>query len=107
MQYVQLGDFATFATDFYSYGGGKVASKALDDRVGCLLLLELLHKSLPYDITVAFTAQEEIGGAAGNAAFAVAPDIAVAVEGNTRRRRAGRGGLQAGQRAGQGAGAQL
>lgn len=85
MQYVQLGDFATFATDFYSYGGGKVASKALDDRVGCLLLLELLHKSLPYDITVAFTAQEEIGGAAGNAAFAVAPDIAVAVEGQHRR----------------------
>lgn len=83
MQHVQLGDFATFATDFYSYGGGKVASKALDDRVGCLLLLELLHKPLPYDITVAFTAQEEIGGAAGNVAFAVAPDIAVAVEGNT------------------------
>ena len=47
MQHVQLGDFATFATDFYSYGGGKVASKALDDRVGCLLLLELLHKPLP------------------------------------------------------------
>lgn len=83
MQHVQLGDFATFDSGFYPYGGGKVASKALDDRVGCLLLLELLHKSLPYDITVAFTAQEEIGGAAGNAAFAVAPDIAIAVEGNT------------------------
>ena len=61
MQHVQLGDFATFDTGFYAYGGGRVASKALDDRVGCLLLLELLHKPLPYDITVAFTAQEEIG----------------------------------------------
>ncbi len=77
---VSLGDFATFRTEFYQLNGSRVASKALDDRSGCVLLLELLHKQLPYDIVAVFSAQEEIGGAAGAVAFAVQPDIAIAVE---------------------------
>lgn len=81
-KFVQQGDFATFRPQFVQMGNC-ICARALDDRIGCLLLLELLHEELPYDITVVFSAQEEIGGAAGNAAFAVKPDIAVAVDTNT------------------------
>ena len=81
-QFVSLGDFATFRPQFTQMGSC-ICAKALDNRIGCLLLLELLNEDLPYDITAVFTVQEEIGGAAGNAAFAVKPDIAVAVDTNT------------------------
>lgn len=81
-QFVSLGDFATFRPQFVQMGSC-ICAKALDDRIGCLLLLELLNEELPYDITAVFTVQEEIGGAASNAAFAVKPDIAIAVDTNT------------------------
>ncbi len=77
-QFVSLGDVASFCTAFTPIGT-KVAAKALDNRTGCLALLELLHEDLAYDLTAVFTAQEEIGGGAGNAAFALKPDIAIVV----------------------------
>ena len=59
-----------------------ICAKALDNRIGCLLLLDLLCQPLEYDVTVVFSAREEIGAAAGAAAFSVQPDIAVAVDTN-------------------------
>ncbi len=81
-KYVQLGDYIAFRTEFTKMGK-YICAKALDDRTGCLLLLKLLEEDLEYDITVVFTVMEEIGGAAGNAAFSVNPDIAVAVDSTT------------------------
>ena len=61
-----------------------VMAKAVDDRAGCTLLLELAQKMPPYDITLAFTVQEEVGlRGAGVAAFSERPDIAVAIDGTT------------------------
>lgn len=62
--------------------GSCICAKALDNRIGCLLLLDLLCQPLEYDVTVVFSAREEIGAAAGAAAFSVQPDIAVAVDTN-------------------------
>ena len=78
---VSLGERATFDSDFSLFGDGCVMGKALDDRAGCALLMELLKEDAEYDITVCFTTREEVGGnSAGNAAFSVDPDIAVVVE---------------------------
>lgn len=78
---VKLGDRAVFDSDFEKFGEDCVMGKALDDRAGCALLMELLKEEAEYDITVCFTTREEIGGnSAGNAAFTVDPDIAVVVE---------------------------
>lgn len=78
---VSVGDRATFDSDFDKFGDGCVMGKALDDRAGCALLMELLKEEAEYDITVCFTTREEIGGnSAGNAAFTVDPDIAVVIE---------------------------
>lgn len=81
---VSLGDPAVFKSDCVEFGDGFLKAKAIDDRVGCAVLLELIRKDLPMDCTFVFTAQEEVGtrGAMG-AAFSVFPEIALVVEGTT------------------------
>ena len=83
-QNVQLGDVAVFHEDFMRLGEHKVCAKALDDRMGCCILLQLLNEELPVDAYFVFTVQEEIGlRGAGTAAFQVAPDYAIVLEGTT------------------------
>ena len=79
---VSRGDYAAFATRAEEFGAGLLKAKALDSRIGCAVLLQLLEEDLPMDCTFAFTVQEGVGarGAFG-AAFPVAPDIALTVEG--------------------------
>ncbi len=80
---VKPGDVAVFDAPFTQLQS-LVMGKAIDDRIGCALLLKLAEKQPPYDITLAFTVQEEVGTrGAGPAAFTVAPDIAVVVETTT------------------------
>ena len=52
---VEIGDFAAFDSDWTEFGSGYVKAKALDDRVGCAVMLELLKEDLPMDCTFAFT----------------------------------------------------
>lgn len=82
---VSPGEMATFVSPMRELGGGCFCVRAIDDRGGCALLLELIcGETLTHDCTFVFTVQEETGcvGACA-AAFAVAADIAVAVEGTT------------------------
>ncbi len=81
---VSVGDAVVFADDGVSLGGDRFLAKALDDRAGCALLLRLAMTEPEYDVTIAFTVQEEVGlRGAGCVAFAVKPDIAVAVDATT------------------------
>ncbi len=81
---VSLGDVAAFDSDVTVFGNGMLKAKAIDDRVGCAIMLELIKEDLPMDCVFAFTAQEEVGtrGAFG-AAFSVTPEIALVLEGTT------------------------
>lgn len=81
---VEVGEPCVFVSDCVEFGDGFLKAKALDDRVGCAVLLELLRRELPMDVTFVFTVQEEVGarGAFG-AGFAVTPEIALVVEGTT------------------------
>ena len=81
---VELGDHAVFDSNWVEFGNGLVKAKALDDRVGCAVMLALLREELPMDVTFAFTVQEEVGtrGAFG-AAFRVTPEIALVLETTT------------------------
>lgn len=83
-QLVSLGDVATFDPECMEFGNGMLKAKAIDDRVGCAVLLTLLKEELPMDCTFVFSAQEEVGtrGAFGYA-FSVKPEIALVVEGTT------------------------
>jgi endoglucanase len=86
---VNVGDLATFATKFGYLGGasdsqperGLVKGKALDNRTGCAILLELLQGDYPLDLLAVFTVQEEIGlRGARVAAYATDPDLAFVLE---------------------------
>lgn len=78
------GDYAVFSGTVEEFGSGMLKAKAIDDRVGCAVMLKLIEEDLPLDCTFAFTAMEEVGcrGAFG-AAFSVTPEIALVLEGTT------------------------
>ncbi len=81
---VKIGDYASFDSRFVEFGDNKVKAKALDDRAGCSILLELLKETYDFDLIACFTVQEEIGlRGAEVAAYHVEPDMAVVVEGTT------------------------
>ena len=81
---VKPGDVAVFDSDVLEFGNGFLKAKAIDDRIGCAVMVELMKRPLPMDCTFVFTVQEEVGtrGAFG-AAFSVKPDIALVLEGTT------------------------
>ena len=81
---VEPGDVCTFVSDAVEFGEGLLKAKAIDDRVGCAVMVKLLEEELPMDCTFVFTAMEEVGtrGAFG-AAFSVTPEIALVLEGTT------------------------
>lgn len=83
-QIISVGDMVGFDTDYQEFGDGLVRAKALDDRAGCYVLIEMLKKDLPFDITIAFTVMEEIGCiGATTAAYGVHPQYALVIEGTT------------------------
>lgn len=83
-KFVSLGDAVYFDSDFVEFGDGFIKAKALDDRVGCAILIEMIRSELEYDAWFSFSVQEEIGTrGAQTAAFNIAPDYAVVVETTT------------------------
>ena len=84
LKLVQPGTYGSFVSRAEEFGNGLLKAKAIDDRVGCAIMLSLLKEELPMDVTFAFTAQEEVGtrGAFG-AAFSVSPEIALVLETTT------------------------
>ena len=81
---VEYGDEICFPADFGAFGNGCWKGKAIDDRFGCAVMVELIRSELPCDCWFSFSVQEEVGcrGAAGSA-FSVAPDYAIALEATT------------------------
>ena len=84
-QGIKPGDRIVFDSRFMEIGESVLRGKALDDRVGCALLIEILQAGpYPVDIVAAFTVQEEIGlRGAHVAAQRLNPDLAIAIEGTT------------------------
>lgn len=84
LEYVSLGDYVYFDSDFYEFGNGYIKSKALDDRIGCMLLIELIKSDLEYDTYFCFNVQEEVGlRGAMCTSYAVQSDISVVLEATT------------------------
>ena len=82
---VRLGDRVMLCGKWSDIGNGFVTSPALDDRAGCVTILEALEilkgKELPCGLTAVFSTREETGGqGAGAAAFSVAPTEAIEID---------------------------
>ncbi len=80
---VPLGSLGVIESEF-TVIGDKIISKALDDRIGCAVLISLLEKYDNYDFYATFTVGEEIGlRGAKTAAYGISPDYAIVLEGTT------------------------
>ncbi len=88
-QFVEVGSLGTFDSLFYTFGkdDALIKSKALDDRMGCAALLEVmeeLFREPPHgdlDLYFCFTVREEIGlSGAKVVAQRIAPHYAIVLE---------------------------
>lgn len=76
------GDYGYFDSEYVPFGKNSVKAKALDDRAGCAVLLEMLKERCPYDFYGVFTVQEEVGvRGAKIAAQRIKPHIGFILEG--------------------------
>ena len=83
-KYVRIGDRAAFRAEYIEFGDDLIRCKALDNRAACAVLIKLMENYDEYDITYAFTVQEETNCAGALCvANTVQPDIAIAVETTT------------------------
>ncbi len=83
LKLVSLGDRAVVCGEFVKTED-KILSKALDDRIGCAVLIELIKNESEYDFYASFSVQEEIGlRGAKTAAFGINPECAIVLEATT------------------------
>lgn len=79
---VSIGDYVVFKSSYIEFGEGLIKAKALDDRAGCSVLLDLLSMKLDADFYGVFTVMEEVGSRGAQvAAYALEPDYAIVLEG--------------------------
>ncbi len=79
---VSIGDTACFCGGF-ELQNGMVTSKALDDRIGCAILIDVINHfpETENEIYFVFTVQEELGlRGAKTAAFSILPDFALSID---------------------------
>lgn len=82
-KYVSLGDSINFVSDF-SWQDKTITGKALDDRAGCAILIDMINSQLEYDTYFSFVVQEEVGlRGARCASYTIKPDFAIVVETTT------------------------
>ncbi len=78
---VPPGTFGVYSASFKDLGE-RIVSKAMDDRIGCAIIIEVFKKSNPYyTLYGTFSIQEEMGlVGASVVAFNIKPDLAIAVD---------------------------
>ena len=77
---VQIGDVAVYVPDVFELGDDLMGSPAMDNRVGCAVLIDTLRrlKDCPNEVCAVFTVQEEVGlrGAVA-AAYGIDPEMGI------------------------------
>ncbi len=78
---VSIGDMAVLTGEFLETEN-VIISKAVDDRVGCFIALEVIKNiTSPYDLYFVFSAQEEVGArGARTAAYTTEADLAIVID---------------------------
>jgi endoglucanase len=79
---VGIGDVACFDRPMVAVGD-HLTSKAMDDRIGCAVLVQTLRdlETTPHDVYFVFSTQEEVGlRGAMTSAYGISPDVGIAVD---------------------------
>lgn len=84
---VEIGDYFTFLGDFVEFGENKIKAKALDDRLGCAIMIEAIKRfakegaKSKYDLYFCFTTREEVSySGAFMTSEKIKPDYALVIE---------------------------
>ncbi len=84
---IRMGDPMVIDQNMVRLGGDRIASRAIDDRIGAFIVLEALRrlskKPPAASVTAVATTQEEIGysgGGARTSAYVLEPDVAIVVD---------------------------
>lgn len=81
---VSIGDSAVFVGNFEKFSDTVFKSKAIDDRAGCAMLIDLIQNDSEYDFHASFSVQEEVGlRGAATSTYTINPDFAIVLEGTT------------------------
>ncbi len=83
---VGVGDAAVFEREYMELGN-RIVTKALDDRIGVVVLVEALRQmsekniTSPHEVYFVFSAQEEVGTrGAGTSAYRIDPDVGLSID---------------------------
>lgn len=79
---VKIGDVGVFDRTFMELGK-RVSAKSMDDRVACAVMIEAMKKihNSPHELVFVFSSQEEVQSkGATTAAYAIEPDLAIALD---------------------------
>ncbi len=82
MKLVPIGSFGVYDSYFYK-NGDLLISKAMDDRIGCAVIVEIFKRiKKPHNTIIgSFTVQEETGlVGASVAAYSLVPDVCIAID---------------------------
>ncbi len=82
-KYVKVGDVASYIGEYVELKDNNVTAKAMDDRIGCYIMIEALKKiENPYnDLYFVFSVQEELGlRGATVASERINPDLGIALD---------------------------
>jgi endoglucanase len=82
---IDIGDSIVYHPNFQSIGGGTFVSKAIDNRAGCAILINLgermKEEKIDYQLFLVAAVQEEVGSRGARvAAQSIGPDMAIVVD---------------------------
>ncbi len=80
---VKCGDTFAIAPKFMRLKGSKICGRPFDDKIACAILMSAAEMSADFkgDIYFVFSTQEEVGlRGSRTAAFAIAPDVGIALD---------------------------
>jgi Cellulase M and related proteins len=81
---VEIGSSVVFESDSFDISENLSAGRAIDDRFGCAVLIDIIKAGVEFDASFAFTVQEELGcRGAKTVAMTVKPDVVIVVETTT------------------------
>lgn len=81
-KHIAIGDYCTYCASTV-IDDTKVITPALDDRIGCFIIIEALKqlKDCKYDLYCTFSVQEEVGSRGSKvASYAITPDYGIAFD---------------------------
>ena len=89
---VSIGDYVSFESKFMEFGDKLLKGKALDNRAGCSILIDLLKQDSHTSFYAVFSVMKEIGIFGGYpATYRINPDINIILDSNLGENKLGKG----------------